>query len=215
MYTLTKHESRSRGWIPIIVAMIFSGAFLHDGKLLKKLENIQTLSDCFTVENLIILFCFLAVLSGIKIFINPYHFISCNYKGIYIGKKKQFIKWGKIADISKGKIQTGGKINDPKYSPAIIIKLTDDLFDPGIFMHEHAKYINQRTFTFKDNNPEETIDSILKFWTNDHPSDIRSKMDPEIKKLLESGDKINALKLCKEKLNLSLKESKEYIEKHT
>ena len=82
-------------------------------------------------------------------------------------------------------------------------------------MHEHAKYISQNTFTFKDDNPEETINSILKFWTNEHQPCMKSKMDPEIQQLLESGDKLNALKLCKEKLNLSLKESKEYIEKHT
>ena len=82
-------------------------------------------------------------------------------------------------------------------------------------MHEHAKYISENTFTFKDDNPEETIDNILKFWTSDHKSSIQNEMDPEIKQLVESGDTLNALKLCKEKLNLSLKESHDYIKKST
>lgn len=215
MYTLIKHENRTRGWIPIIVATIFLGPLTHDGELIEKNSEIQKISDYFIIENFILLFCLFGILNGIKIFIKPYHFMSCNYKGINIGKNKQFFTWEQIADISKGQIQTGGKINDPKYSPAIVIKLTNDLFEHGMFMHEHAKYISENTFTFKDDNPEETIDNILKFWTNDNKSSIQNEMDPEIKQLVESGDTLNALKLCKEKLNLSLKESHDYIKKST
>ena len=215
MYKLIRHEKRTRAFIPIFISSFFIYRFLSSEEYYIAIKRSQSFSDFLTIENAIVSFFSIMIIFAIKSFFQPYHFISCNYKGVYIGKKKQFFNWEQIADISEGQIQTGGKINDPKYSPAIIIKLTDDLFEHGIFMHEHAKYISQNTFTFKDDNPEETINSILKFWTNEHQPSVKSKMDPEIQQLLESGDKLNALKLCKEKLNLSLKESKEYIEKNT